>query len=86
MGKKQHSKDKMYLLQSEWQYEGGGYRNKGGAAAKLPFRRLPFQCCALSLAPFQDPMMTPTVLPWCVCVCARACVRACVRACLCASV
>mmetsp|Transcript_59351 Transcript_59351/g.87020 ORF Transcript_59351/g.87020 Transcript_59351/m.87020 type:complete len:586 (-) Transcript_59351:44-1801(-) len=60
MGKKQHSKDKMYLLQSEWQYEGGGYRNKGGAAAKLPFRRLPFQCCALSLAPFQDPMMTPT--------------------------
>jgi peptidyl-prolyl cis-trans isomerase-like protein 2 len=58
MGKKQHSKDKMYLLQSEWQYEGGGYRNKGGAAAKLPFRRLPFNCCALSLQPFHDPMMT----------------------------
>jgi len=59
MGKKQHSKDKMYLLQSEWQYEGGGYRGKGGAAAKLPFRCLPFNCCALSLSPFQDPMMTP---------------------------
>jgi peptidyl-prolyl cis-trans isomerase-like protein 2 len=60
-GKKQHSKDKMYLLQSEWQYEGGGYKNKGGRAAQLPYRLLPFNCCALSLAPFQDPMMTPKV-------------------------
>ena len=58
-GKKQHSKDKMYILQSEWQYEGGGFRGGKGAAAKLPFRRLPFHCCALTLAPFQDPMMTP---------------------------
>jgi len=45
-GKKQHSKDKMYLLQSEWQYEGGGYRNKAGKAAALPYRLLPFNCCA----------------------------------------
>ena len=62
-GKKQHSKDKMYLLQSEWQHEGmgggGGYRGKGGQRATLPFRRLPFSCCALSLQPFHDPMMTP---------------------------
>ena len=64
MGKKQHSKDKMYLLQSEWQYEGvgggRGYAGGKGNAHKLPFRCLPFHCCALSLSPFQDPMMTPT--------------------------
>jgi peptidyl-prolyl cis-trans isomerase-like 2 len=65
MGKKQHSKDKMYVLQSEWQYEGmsggRGYAGGKGNAHKLPFRCLPFHCCALSLSPFQDPMMTPKV-------------------------
>ncbi|EKX43923.1 hypothetical protein GUITHDRAFT_110034 [Guillardia theta CCMP2712] len=59
MGKKQHSKDKMYILHSEWQTEGGGYKSKGGLAAKAPHRCLPFFCCSLSLQPFEDPMMTP---------------------------
>lgn len=57
-GKKQHSKDKMYLLQSEWQYEGGGYRNKAGKAAALPYRLLPFNCCA------PPPPDTPAPTPW----------------------
>ena len=44
MGKKQHSKGKDYILASEWANEWGGKKS----AANAPFRRLPFNCCALA--------------------------------------
>jgi peptidyl-prolyl cis-trans isomerase-like 2 len=56
MGKGQHSKDKMYLLRSEWKYEGGG--NRGQDRSSIPAKTLPFDCCSLSLSPFFDPVAT----------------------------
>lgn len=52
--------DKLYITQSEWSTVYGG-RNAGkrrteGAAA---FKALPHDCCALTLAPFEDPVCTP---------------------------
>eukprot|EP00898_Chlorokybus_atmophyticus_P000289 jgi/Chlat1/1260/Chrsp115S00758 len=54
MGKKQHSKDRMYITKTEWATEWGGHKNK----ARLPFQRLPFYCCALSFTPFEDAVCT----------------------------
>lgn len=54
MGKKQHSKDRMYLTTTEWREEWGGYKKKGS----VPFKRLPFQCCAIAFTPFEDPVGT----------------------------
>lgn len=56
MGKKQHQKDKLYITNTEWKYEWGGY--KGTAANQTKFRRLPFDCCCLSLQPFENPLCT----------------------------
>jgi peptidyl-prolyl cis-trans isomerase-like protein 2 len=56
MGKNQHGKDKMYVTQSEHRDQYGGVRDRkphGG------FRRLPFDACSISLAPFVDPVMSP---------------------------
>lgn len=52
--------DKLYITQSEWSTVYGG-RNAGkrrteGAAA---FKALPHDCCALTLAPFEEPVCTP---------------------------
>jgi peptidyl-prolyl cis-trans isomerase-like 2 len=43
MGKKQHSKDRMFITRTEWATEWGGAKQKEVAA---PFKRLPFYCCA----------------------------------------
>jgi peptidyl-prolyl cis-trans isomerase-like protein 2 len=58
MGKKQGRKDRAYITASEWREEGGGHRGRlQGAAAD--FKRLPFNCCAISFQAFQDPVCTP---------------------------
>jgi peptidyl-prolyl cis-trans isomerase-like protein 2 len=62
MGKKQHQKDKLYLTATEWATEWGGRRATAEARAKRyddpdakDFRRLPFDHCALSLQPYENP-------------------------------
>ena len=50
MGKKRHAKDRAYLTTTEWKEEWGGFKAKG----KTPFKRLPFNCCAISFQPFED--------------------------------
>lgn len=54
MGKKQHSKDRMYLTKTEWATEWGGAKSKEVAK----FKRLPFYCCALTFTPFEEPVCT----------------------------
>lgn len=56
MGKKQHQKDKLYLTNTEWSSSYGGYKKKVGEDSE--FRRLPFDCCSLSLRNFEDPLCT----------------------------
>ncbi|KAJ7533954.1 hypothetical protein O6H91_13G072700 [Diphasiastrum complanatum] len=55
MGKKQHSKDRMYITKTEWATEWGGAKQRD---LRTPFKKLPFYCCALTFTPFQDPMCT----------------------------
>ncbi|XP_078437149.1 plant U-box 49 isoform X2 [Wolffia australiana] len=55
MGKKQHSKDRMFITKTEWATEWGGAKAKESAA---PFKRLPFYCCTISFIPFEDPVCT----------------------------
>eukprot|EP00850_Spirogloea_muscicola_P017473 SM000150S01732 [mRNA] locus=s150:222290:225887:- [translate_table: standard] len=43
MGKKQHSKDRMFITTTEWAAEWGGAKNRD---LRTPFKRLPFYCCA----------------------------------------
>ncbi|EYU44494.1 hypothetical protein ABFS82_08G058200 [Erythranthe guttata] len=54
MGKKQHSKDRMFLTKTEWATEWGGAKSKEVAR----FQRLPFYCCALTFTPFEVPVCT----------------------------
>lgn len=54
MGKKQHSKDQLYLTPTEWQADWGGKKH----ALHLPWKTLPFNCCAISFRPFEVPMCT----------------------------
>lgn len=56
MGKKQHSKDRMFLTKTEWATEWGGYKSKEN---RTVFKRLPFYCCALTFTPFEFPVCTP---------------------------
>eukprot|EP00249_Psilotum_nudum_P018745 c26942_g1_i1 orf=344-2128(+) len=53
MGKKQHSKDRMFITRTEWATEWGGAKSK---EIRTPFKRLPFYCCALTFTPFEDPV------------------------------
>ncbi|XP_052205283.1 peptidyl-prolyl cis-trans isomerase CYP65 isoform X2 [Diospyros lotus] len=55
MGKKQHSKDRMFITKTEWATEWGGAKSKD---ARTPFKRLPFYCCALTFTPFEDAVCT----------------------------
>ncbi|KAI4324829.1 hypothetical protein MLD38_030281 [Melastoma candidum] len=55
MGKKQHSKDRMFITATEWATEWGGAKSK---ESQTPFKRLPFYCCALTFTPFEDPVCT----------------------------
>eukprot|EP00897_Mesotaenium_endlicherianum_P010290 jgi/Mesen1/928/ME000118S00109 len=43
MGKKQHSKDRLYITTTEWATEWGGAKSK---ELRTSFKRLPFYCCA----------------------------------------
>ena len=54
MGKKQHSKDQLYITQTEWQADWGGKK----LALHLPWKTLPYNCCAISFRPFETPMCT----------------------------
>ncbi|GAB5368121.1 hypothetical protein AAMO2058_001291000 [Amorphochlora amoebiformis] len=45
-----------YIRPSEWAAEFGGKKLTKGRKA---FKRLPFDCCALSLRPFENPVATP---------------------------
>ena len=54
MGKKQHSKDRLFLTRSEWNAEWGGYK----AGKDVKQAELPYYCCALSLQPFTHPYCT----------------------------
>ncbi|GMH41521.1 hypothetical protein BSKO_09431 [Bryopsis sp. KO-2023] len=55
MGKKQHSKDRLYLTTKEWKEEWGGNRGP----REVPFTKLPFYCCAITFTPFEDPVCSP---------------------------
>lgn len=61
MGKKQHQKDKLYLTTTEWSTTYGGraatLASLPGQSTFLRFKRIPFDCCALSLQPFENPYM-----------------------------
>ncbi|KAG5089679.1 hypothetical protein JHK86_002291 [Glycine max] len=56
MGKKQHSKDRMFITKTEWATEWGGAKSKEN---RTPFKRLPFYCCSLTFTPFEEPVCTP---------------------------
>jgi peptidyl-prolyl cis-trans isomerase-like protein 2 len=56
MGKKSQTKDRGYITAAEWQSEWGGHKDK----SKRPFNSLPFNCCAITFTPFQDPVSTPS--------------------------
>ncbi|KAI8615414.1 hypothetical protein BC830DRAFT_1064414 [Chytriomyces sp. MP71] len=64
--------DKMYITHSEWaagSFGAGGFKNR---PTGREFKRLPFNCCALSLLPFEVPRCTREghifdllhILPW----------------------
>jgi peptidyl-prolyl cis-trans isomerase-like protein 2 len=55
MGKHRHSKDKMHITYTELKEDWGGKKD----VKRIPFAKLPFYCCALSLSPFQTPVCTP---------------------------
>lgn len=54
MGKKRAQKDRGYITSKEHREEWGGYKDK----KKAPFQRLPFNCCAITFTPFEDPVCT----------------------------
>ena len=55
MGRSKY-KDRAYQTATEWKTEGGGFK-RGGVASSSGGDSLPFHCCALSFAPFTDPVM-----------------------------
>ena len=54
MGKLRHNKDRLFLTGVEWKALGGFKEKRSGVLKKLPFDH-----CALSLVPFETPMMAP---------------------------
>jgi len=69
--------DKLYITHSEWASEDAYSASAGAGVSKAkatgaPFRRLPYNFCALSLQPFSHPLCTPSglifdlthILPW----------------------
>merc|ERR1712131_367742 len=66
--KKRHSQDKLYVTQKQWREWGMGHKK----AEKQDFKRLPFDCCALSLRPTVKPFITReghlfdfvNIIPW----------------------
>jgi peptidyl-prolyl cis-trans isomerase-like protein 2 len=51
---KRAQKDRGYITATEWKTEWGGKKS----AASLPFKRLPFFCCAIAFTPFEEPVCT----------------------------
>lgn len=49
----------MYITATEWATERGGKRKSTGVKG-AEFRRLPFDCCAINLQPFEHPVCTPS--------------------------
>lgn len=70
--------DKLYITHSEWASEDAFSANAGAGVSQaknvnnLPFKRLPYNFCALSLQPFSHPVCTAEgttfelthILPW----------------------
>ncbi|KAL8711933.1 MAG: hypothetical protein Q9225_007023, partial [Loekoesia sp. 1 TL-2023] len=69
--------DKLYITHSEWASEDAYSANAGSGVTKsntsnAPFKRLPFNFCAISLQPFNHPVCSPggtifditNILPW----------------------
>ncbi|KAI5816236.1 hypothetical protein BZA77DRAFT_313189 [Pyronema omphalodes] len=65
--------DKLYITHSEWSSSDSFGTSKGfQAKTTLPFKRLPFNFCALSLQPYEHPVCTDTglifeltnIVPW----------------------
>ena len=56
MGKNRHSKDRLFITATEWAVEYGGKKNREKSAGDLA-RPLPFDHCALSLAPYTNPVI-----------------------------
>lgn len=54
MGKKQHSKDRLFITKTEWATEWGGAKSK---VTSTPFKRLPFYCCSFVRFLFQFPRL-----------------------------
>ncbi|OQR88285.1 peptidylprolyl isomerase [Achlya hypogyna] len=52
MGKNQHSKDRMFITASEHKYLYGGKKEE----IRRAYRRLPFDCCSITLKPFENPV------------------------------
>jgi hypothetical protein len=52
MGRRQHQSDKLWISNKEWAEDFGGKKKKKGTGE---FKRLPFDCCAISLQPFEFP-------------------------------
>ena len=64
MGKNRHTKDRMFITSTEWKHEYGGHKQ----AVAHNNQPLPFDHCALSLAPFETPVCTQEVYI-CIYVC-----------------
>ena len=57
MGKNQHSKDRLFLTNTE--HASGEHRGTGKLSTlHLPYRTLPYDCCAISFRPFETPLCT----------------------------
>ena len=57
MGKNQHSKDRLFLTATE--HASGEHRGYGRQGQlHLPYRTLPYDCCAISFRPFETPLAT----------------------------
>ncbi|CAN0073174.1 unnamed protein product [Discosporangium mesarthrocarpum] len=54
MPKNKHSKDRLFVTATEWKRDYGGKKDKKNGSS----RPLAFDCCALSLAPFETPVCT----------------------------
>lgn len=57
MGKKSFQKDRAYITASEWREEGGGHKGRL-QGARADFRRLPYNCCAITFKPVEDAVVT----------------------------
>ncbi|XP_031619618.1 RING-type E3 ubiquitin-protein ligase PPIL2 [Contarinia nasturtii] len=55
MGKRQHQKDKMYLTYTEWSQFYGGKKLESNEDEHIKFKRLPFDCCSITMIPFETP-------------------------------